>query len=88
MPSLDQIFPYVQGFGQRATDSGACAASSIILLVRLAARISSRSLTLPLSRVEHFFMDCGASATHGILVANSLFVLGLLWLYARCKRHI
>ena len=50
MPSLDQIFPYVLRWGQRATDSGACAASSIILLVRLAARISSRSLTLPLSR--------------------------------------
>jgi len=31
----------------------------------------------PLSRVEHFFMDCGASATHGIVLANSLFVLAM-----------
>ena len=25
---------------------------------------------VPLSRVEHFFMDCGASATHSIVLAN------------------
>jgi hypothetical protein len=50
MPSLDQIFPYVHSFGQRATDSGACEASAIILVVTLTARIASRSLMLPLSR--------------------------------------
>jgi hypothetical protein len=27
MPSLDQIFPYVLRWGQRATDGGACVAS-------------------------------------------------------------
>ena len=53
MPSLDQIFPYVLRWGQRATDSGACAASSIILVVRLTARISNRSLTLPRSCREY-----------------------------------
>ncbi len=56
MPSLDQIFPYVLRWGQRATDSGVCAASAIILVVRLAARISSQSLTLPLSREYSTFL--------------------------------
>jgi len=44
----------------------------ITLVVRLAARISSRSLTLPrLAAILPFFMRGGAPAAHDSLVANS-----------------
>jgi hypothetical protein len=51
----------------------------ITLVVRLAARRSSRSLTLPrLAAILPFFMRGGAPAAHGPLVANSVFTLGIL----------
>jgi len=71
MPSLDQLLPYVLRRGRRATDSGACAASRIILVVRLAARVSIRSLTWP--SLEHsiiLFHAQWCARAHDLLVAN------------------
>src|SRR5438132_10470516 len=45
MPKLGQMLPYVLRRCRRATDGGACGASGITLVVRLAARVSNRSLT-------------------------------------------
>src|SRR2546421_11422595 len=44
MPKLGQMLPYVLRRCRRATDGGACGASRITLVVRLAARVSNRSL--------------------------------------------
>src|SRR5258708_2556757 len=45
MPKLGQMLPYVLRRYRRATDGGACGASGITLVVRLATRVSNRSLT-------------------------------------------
>ena len=41
MPKLGQMLPYVLRRCRRATDGGACGASGITLVVRLAARVSN-----------------------------------------------
>src|SRR5215831_16845033 len=71
MPSWGQILPYVLRWCQRATDGGACGASRITLVVRLAARVSNRSLTWARpAGILPFFMRGGALPAHDSLVAN------------------
>src|SRR5215472_3475888 len=56
-----------------ATEGDACGGTQITLLVRLAARVSNRSLTLlrP-ARILPFFMRGGAPQAHDSLVANAM----------------
>jgi hypothetical protein len=71
---MGQIFPYV--LPEAGSDRRWCLRGiQITLLVRLAARISSRSLTaLRPATILPFFMRGGASVMHGPLLANSTFV--------------
>ena len=68
---MGQIFPYV--LPDAGSDRRRCLCGiQITLVVRLAARIASRSLTLlRLAPILPFFMRGGASTTHDPLVANS-----------------
>src|SRR6266581_2904459 len=72
MPGMGQIFPYVlpdAGRNRRWCLRGI----QITLLVRLAARMSSRSLTsLRPAVILPFFMRGGAPLAHGPLLANSI----------------
>src|SRR6266566_9903608 len=70
MPSTGQNFPYV--LPDAGSDRRWCLRGiQITLLVRLAARISSRSLTaLRPAAILPFFMRGGAPVAHATLVAN------------------